>query len=102
GGAAVCVSPGPVCAARAVFAPVQRFPMADEVVNAWPDRYLNEIGRELTPRDGVCVLTHDHKCDVPAVVAAMQTQVGYIGAMGSRRTNEGRVERLREAGLSDS
>src|SRR6185295_1366538 len=91
-----------VCDARAVFATVQRFPMADEVVNAWPDRYLNEIGSELTPRDVVCVLTHDHKFDVPAVVAAMQTQVGYIGAMGSRRTNEGRVERLREAGLSDA
>jgi xanthine dehydrogenase accessory factor len=91
-----------VCDARAVFATVQRFPMADEVVNAWPDRYLNEIGAELTERDVVCVLTHDHKFDVPAIVAAMQTKVGYIGAMGSRRTNEGRVVRLREAGLSDA
>jgi xanthine dehydrogenase accessory factor len=91
-----------VCDARAVFATVQRFPMADEVVNTWPDRYLNEIGGDLTPRDVVCVLTHDHKFDVPAVVAAMQTNVGYIGAMGSRRTNEGRLVRLREAGLTDT
>ena len=90
-----------VCDARAVFATVQRFPMADEVVNTWPDRYLNEVGGELTPRDVVCVLTHDHKFDVPAIVAAIDTEVGYIGAMGSRRTNEGRVVRLREAGLDD-
>lgn len=90
-----------VCDARAVFATVLRFPMADEVVNTWPDRYLHEIGGELTPRDVVCVLTHDHKFDVPAIVAAIDTQAGYIGAMGSRRTNEGRVTRLREAGLTD-
>jgi xanthine dehydrogenase accessory factor len=90
-----------VCDARAVFATVQRFPMADEVVNTWPDRYLGEIGGSLTERDVVCVLTHDHKFDVPAIVAAVRTKVGYIGAMGSRRTNEGRVVRLREAGLSD-
>jgi xanthine dehydrogenase accessory factor len=90
-----------VCDARAVFATVLRFPMADEVVNTWPDRYLHEVGAGLTPRDVVCVLTHDHKFDVPAIVAAMQTQAGYIGAMGSRRTNEGRVARLREAGLTD-
>lgn len=90
-----------VCDARAVFATVQRFPMADEVVNTWPDRYLNEIGSSLTERDVVCVLTHDHKFDVPAIVAATRTKVGYIGAMGSRRTDEGRVARLRDAGLSD-
>ncbi len=90
-----------VCDARAVFATVQRFPMADEVVNTWPDRYLAEVGRGLTERDVVCVLTHDHKFDVPAIVAAIPTKVGYIGAMGSRRTNEGRVVRLREAGLTN-
>lgn len=90
-----------VCDARAVFATVQRFPMADEVVNSWPDKFLAEVGEELGPRDVVCVLTHDHKFDVPAIVAATRTKVGYVGAMGSRRTNEGRVVRLREAGMSD-
>ena len=90
-----------VCDARAVFATVQRFPMADEVVNEWPNRYLEKIGKHLTPRDAVCVLTHDHKFDVPAIVSAVETEVGYIGAMGSRRTNEGRVLRLRDAGLAD-
>ena len=90
-----------VCDARAVFATVLRFPMADEVVNEWPNRYLEKVGKQLTPRDAVCVLTHDHKFDVPAIVSAVETDVGYIGAMGSRRTNEGRVVRLREAGELD-
>jgi xanthine dehydrogenase accessory factor len=90
-----------VCDARAVFATVQRFPMADEVVNDWPDRYLAKVADELGPRDAVCVLTHDHKFDVPAITAAVKTNVGYLGAMGSRRTNDSRRERLREAGLSD-
>lgn len=91
-----------VCDARAVFATVQRFPMADEVVNDWPDRYLAKVGDELGPRDAICVLTHDHKFDVPAIAAAVKTRVGYLGAMGSRRTHEGRVERLREAGVTDA
>lgn len=90
-----------VCDARAVFATVQRFPMADEIVNDWPDRYLSKVGDELGPRDAVCVLTHDHKFDVPAIAAAVRTRVGYLGAMGSRRTHEQRTERLRDAGLSD-
>jgi len=90
-----------VCDARAVFATVQRFPMADEVVNDWPDRYLAKVGDELGPRDAVCVLTHDHKFDVPAIASAVKTRVGYLGAMGSRRTHERRTERLREAGLTD-
>jgi xanthine dehydrogenase accessory factor len=90
-----------VCDARAVFATVLRFPMADEVVNDWPDRYLAKIGEELGPRDAICVLTHDHKFDVPAIAAAVKTEVGYLGAMGSRRTHEQRTVRLREAGLTD-
>jgi xanthine dehydrogenase accessory factor len=90
-----------VCDARAVFATVLRFPMADEVVNDWPDRYLAKVGDELGPRDAICVLTHDHKFDVPAIAAAVKTGVGYLGAMGSRRTHEQRTERLREAGLNE-
>jgi xanthine dehydrogenase accessory factor len=90
-----------VCDARAVFATVQRFPMADEVVNDWPDRYLAKV-EDLGPRDAVCVLTHDAKFDVPAIVAALATDVGYLGAMGSRRTHVRRVERLREAGVDDA
>jgi xanthine dehydrogenase accessory factor len=91
-----------VCDARAVFATAQRFPMADEVVNDWPDRYLAKVGEELGPRDAVCVLTHDHKFDVPALVGALDTNVGYLGAMGSRRTHDDRVRRLRDAGIDDA
>ncbi len=90
-----------VCDARAVFATPQRFPTADEVVNDWPERYLAKVGEELGPRDAVCVLTHDHKFDIPALVAALGTAAGYLGAMGSRRTHEDRVRRLREAGVDD-
>jgi xanthine dehydrogenase accessory factor len=90
-----------VCDARAVFATKERFPAADEVVVDWPDRYLSRVGPELGPRDAVCVLTHDTKFDVPAIVAALATEVGYIGAMGSRRTTQRRDARLREAGVTD-
>src|SRR5437870_2533545 len=74
-----------VCDARPVFATQTRFPAADEVVVDWPDRYLEKIGPDLGPRDAVCVLTHDHKFDVPAIVSALTTRAGYLGAMGSRR-----------------
>ena len=90
-----------MCDARAVFANPQRFPMADEVVNEWPNRYLEKVGDELGPRDAICVLTHDTKFDVPAIVGALATDVGYLGAMGSRRMHERRTVRLREAGVTD-
>jgi len=84
-----------VCDAREVFATRARFPQADEVVVDWPNRLLDRIGADLGPRDAVCVLTHDHKFDVPAILAALRTDVGYLGAMGSRRTSDERLERLR-------
>lgn len=90
-----------VCDAREVFATTQRFPLADEVVVDWPDRLLAEVGHELRRRDVVCVLTHDVKFDVPAIIGALATSVGYIGVMGSRRTHDDRLERLREAGVTD-
>lgn len=90
-----------VCDAREVFATTARFPLADEVVVDWPHRHLEAIGESLGPRDAVCVLTHDVKFDVPAIVAALRTTVGYIGAMGSRRTTGQRAERLRAEGVTD-
>jgi xanthine dehydrogenase accessory factor len=90
-----------VCDARPAFATKARFPLADEVVVDWPDRHLKGLQDALTPRDAVCVLTHDSKFDVPAIVAALDTAVGYLGALGSRRTHVDRLARLREAGVSD-
>jgi xanthine dehydrogenase accessory factor len=90
-----------ICDARPVFATKERFPAAEEVVVDWPDRYLTRIAAELGPRDAVCVLTHDTKFDVPAIVAALASGVGYIGAMGSRQTKRRRDARLREVGVSD-
>ena len=91
-----------ICDARGTFATPARFPMADEVVVGWPQRYLEAHGEELGPRDACCVLTHDPKFDIPAVLGALRTRVGYLGAMGSRRTQAQRAERLREAGCSDA
>jgi xanthine dehydrogenase accessory factor len=91
-----------VCDARPVFATRARFPTADEVVVAWPDRHLATVGDRLGPRDAVCVLTHDPKFDVPAIVAALGTKVGYLGAMGSRRTHAERLRRLHDAGIESS
>lgn len=90
-----------ICDARPVFATPARFPMADEVVVAWPDRHLAEVGPSLGQRDAVCVLTHDPKFDVPAIVSALGTGVGYLGAMGSRRTTDERNGRLRQAGVDE-
>lgn len=91
-----------VCDARPVFATAARFPAADEVVTDWPDRHLAKVGASLGPRDAICVLTHDHKFDVPAITSALTTRAGYIGAMGSRRTHAERSDRLREAGVDDA
>jgi xanthine dehydrogenase accessory factor len=91
-----------VCDAREVFATKARFPFADEIVVDWPNRLLDAVGPELGPRDAVCVLTHDAKFDVPAIVSSLRTEVGYIGVMGSRKTHEKRTERLREAGVDDA
>jgi xanthine dehydrogenase accessory factor len=93
-----------VCDARAVFATPVRFPTADEVVVDWPDRYLAaqaEAGA-IDESTVICVLTHDPKFDVPVLEVALRLSVGYVGAMGSRRTHEDRINRLRAAGLTDA
>lgn len=90
-----------VCDARKVFATEQRFPMADEVIVAWPDEAFKRFGTRLGPNDAVCILTHDPKFDIPAVLRSVETKVGYIGAMGSRRTHAKRCDLLREAGATE-
>ncbi|WP_037604639.1 XdhC family protein [Streptacidiphilus rugosus] len=92
-----------VCDARPVFATERRFPGADRVVVDWPHRYLDaeaEAGR-LDSRTALCVLTHDAKFDVPLLERALRMPLGFVGAMGSRRTHLERLDRLREIGLTE-
>ncbi|MGI8880075.1 MAG: XdhC family protein [Jatrophihabitans sp.] len=89
-----------VCDARSTFATNKRFPDADEVVVEWPHRYL--ANTEVDERTVLCVLTHDPKFDVPLLEIALRLPVAYIGAMGSRRTNEDRADRLRELGMTEA
>jgi xanthine dehydrogenase accessory factor len=85
--------------ARAKLATEERFPEADEVIVAWPDEALAKyrIGRN----SYLAILTHDPKFDEPALIGALDTRAPYIGAVGSRKTNRDRRERLRNAGVSD-
>ena len=81
-----------VCDARPVFATRTRFPDAHEVIVDWPHRYLAaevDAGR-IDSRTVICVLTHDPKFDVPVLEIALRLpQLGYVGAMGSRKTHRG-------------
>ncbi|WP_182113217.1 MULTISPECIES: XdhC family protein [unclassified Actinotalea] len=92
-----------VCDARPVFATRERFPDAHDVVVDWPHRYLAaEVAAGRTDRrTALLVLTHDARFDVPLLEVALRSPaLGFIGAMGSRRTHEDRCRRLREAGLT--
>jgi xanthine dehydrogenase accessory factor len=88
-----------VCDARARFATRERFPEVDEVVVQWPDEFLR--GAPVDERTAICVLTHDHKFDVPLLKVALETSAGYIGAMGAKRTTETRNERLLAEGVTE-
>jgi xanthine dehydrogenase accessory factor len=92
-----------VCDARPVFATKRRFPEAHEVVVAWPHRYLQAEAdaSRIDERTVVCVLTHDPKFDAPVLEVALRLPLAYVGAMGSRRTHDDRLARLREAGMSE-
>jgi xanthine dehydrogenase accessory factor len=89
-----------VCDARETFATAKRFPDADEVVVEWPHRYLART--DVDERTVLCVLTHDPKFDVPLLEVALRKPVAYVGAMGSRRTHDERVKRLKELGMTDA
>ncbi len=89
-----------VCDARAAFVTPERFPEADELVVEWPDRFLRRAPVDATTV--ICVLTHDEKFDVPALLAALETPAVYIGAMGSKVTTADRDERLRAEGVDDA
>jgi xanthine dehydrogenase accessory factor len=89
-----------VCDARPVFATPKRFPPGVEVVVDWPHRYLR--GTDTDERTVICVLTHDPKFDVPLLREALHRPAAYIGAMGSRRTHDDRMKRLRETELGEA
>ena len=84
---------------RAAFATAERIPSAGELVVKWPEEGYDQI--ELRPEDHIAVLTHDPKLDDPAISGALRRGVGYVGALGSRRTQEKRRDRLRESGITD-
>jgi xanthine dehydrogenase accessory factor len=91
-----------VCDARSTFATEKRFPDADEIVVGWPHRYLRteaDAGR-IDERTVVCVLAHEPRFEVPVLEVALRLPIAYVGAMGSRRTHDDRVRRLREVGLT--
>jgi xanthine dehydrogenase accessory factor len=88
-----------VADAREAFATPERFPEADDLVIGWPEDVASEIG--LNEDDAVVVMTHDPKLDEPAIVEAFGAGCRYVGAMGSRRTQAGRRERLLKDGLTE-
>jgi xanthine dehydrogenase accessory factor len=94
-----------VCDARSLFATQDRFPSAEHVVVDWPHRYLaaQADAGAIDENTVICVLTHDPKFDIPVLEVALRlSDIGYVGAMGSRRTHDDRMNRLREVGLTDA
>jgi xanthine dehydrogenase accessory factor len=85
---------------RPAFGNAERFPHADRIVQAWPDEALGEVG--LNGATAVAVLTHDPKLDDPALRAALPSPAFYVGALGSKATQEKRRRRLLEAGVSEA
>ncbi len=89
-----------VADARARFATKQRLPHADEILVAWPEDALARAQPDHAT--ALVVLTHDDKFDVPMLVGALQSDAFYVGALGSRRNQERRRERLHEAGVDEA
>jgi xanthine dehydrogenase accessory factor len=85
--------------ARAKFASRERFPEADEVIVAWPDEAMGKI--EIDPSTYIVILTHDPKFDLPALRSVLKKPAGYIGAIGSRKTNQNRFDALRREGFTE-
>jgi xanthine dehydrogenase accessory factor len=88
-----------VADARGKFATPERIPSADELIVEWPQEALEQVQPD--HQTAIVVLTHDDKFDEPALVGALETEAFYIGALGSRRNQERRRERLLEAGVAE-
>ena len=85
--------------ARAKFATTERFPDADELIVAWPDEAMSKLTLDRSAY--VVILTHDPKFDLPALRSVLGKDVGYIGAIGSRKTNANRFDALRREGFTE-
>lgn len=85
--------------ARAKFATKERFPEADELIVAWPDEAAAKL--TLDKSTYVVILTHDPKFDLPALRSVLKQDAGYIGAIGSRKTNQNRFDALRKEGFTE-
>lgn len=86
--------------ARSALATPERFPTVDDLIVAWPDDAYLQL--PITATTAIVILTHDPKFDEPAILGALKTSAGYIGAVGSRKTNLDRRVRLLNAGVSES
>jgi len=86
---------------RSRFATAERFPAAERVIAAWPQEALAQL-EPIDRATAICVLTHDPKLDDASLIAAFASEAGYIGAMGSRRAQDKRRERLLAAGVGEA
>ena len=86
--------------ARPAFATRERFPHVDHLIDGWPDEVADQI--DLGPGDAVAVLSHDPKIDEPAIALALQRGCRYVGAIGSRKTQQARRQRLGQRGLDEA
>lgn len=84
--------------ARGLFASRERFPHADDLIEAWPDEALSQL--PLGPETAIVMLAHDPKFEDPAMEVALRSRAGYVGAMGSRKTSEERNARLLASGFT--
>jgi xanthine dehydrogenase accessory factor len=89
-----------VCDPRSQFATQERFPEAEEVVAAWPEEAVAKLGG-IDRATYIAVLTHDPKLDDATLTLALRSEAPYVGAMGSRRAQAKRRERLLAAGLEE-
>ena len=83
---------------RSKLATPERFPLADEIIHAWPDDAMQGI--TVHPNTCIAILSHDPKFDEPALLGALASPAAYIGAIGSRQTNVDRRDRLAAAGMT--
>ncbi|RAM36198.1 XdhC family protein [Arthrobacter globiformis] len=91
-----------LCDARPAFSAQERFAAADEVATGWPHRYLaaEAAAGRIDSRTVICVLTHDPKFDIPLLQEALELDIAFVGAMGSRRSHRQRIDGLLEAGVA--